>query len=139
MREIPTDTPIAISVITIGEIEYGHKVVSPSGLTQIQSDFITFVLRNFPLVIPITEMTTPYYGSIRARLFERFGPKKKRKGLRPEQLLDPVTSRVLGIQENDIWIAAQALERNLVLVTNDSMQRVKDGVSELQIENWSVP
>jgi predicted nucleic acid-binding protein len=140
LREIPPDAPIVISAITLGEIEYGHKVAAPSGPTQIQRDFIAFVQKNFPLSIPITEMTTSSYGMIRARLFERFAPKKrKRKGLRPEELLDPVTSRVLGIQENDLWIAAQALERNLVLVTNDSIVRVKEVVPELQVENWSRP
>jgi tRNA(fMet)-specific endonuclease VapC len=138
LRQIHPDAPIVISVVTLGEIEYGHKVVAPSGLTQIQREFITFVQKNFPLSIPITEMTTASYGMIRARLFERFAPKKKkRKGLRPEELLDPVTGRVLGIQENDLWIAAQAIERNLVLVTNDSIVRVKEVVPELQVENWS--
>jgi tRNA(fMet)-specific endonuclease VapC len=85
-------------------------------------------------------MTSPSYGTIRARLFERFAPKdKKRKGLRAEELVDPVTSRALGIQENDIWLAAQALERNLVLVTNDSIVHIKEVVPELQVENWSLP
>lgn len=140
LRQIPADAPIVISAITLGEIEYGHKVAAPAGPTQIQRDFIAFVQKNFPLSIPITDMTTFSYGIIRARLFERFAPKKKkRKGLRPEQLLDPLTSRVLGIQENDLWIAAQALERNLVLVTNDSIGRVKEVVPELQVENWSLP
>jgi tRNA(fMet)-specific endonuclease VapC len=139
LRQISTDAPVVVSAITLGEIEYGHKAAAPLGPTQIQRDFLNFVLKNFPLIIPITEMTTSSYGVIRARLFESFAPKRKRKGLRPEQLLRPTSSQVLGIQENDIWIAAQALERNLVLVTNDSIRHVKEVVSELQIENWSLP
>jgi predicted nucleic acid-binding protein len=52
-------------------------------------------------------------------------------------LIDPVTSRELGIQENDLWIAAQALEYNLVLVRNDKMDRIRDACEELQVENWA--
>jgi len=51
-------------------------------------------------------------------------------------LVDPVTAKVLGIQENDLWIAAQAIERNLILVTNDGMSRIREIASELRIEDW---
>jgi tRNA(fMet)-specific endonuclease VapC len=78
------------------------------------------------------------YGDLRARLFEKFAPKKRRrKGLRPEELVDPVTAKELGIQENDLWIAAQAIERNLVLVTNDAMARIQEVASELKVEDWA--
>jgi len=82
------------------------------------------------------------YGRIRARLFEKYGPKeKKKKGLRPEQLSDPVTSLQLKIQENDLWIVSQAVARNFILVTNDRkslrpLLEVTGG--ELCIENWAV-
>jgi tRNA(fMet)-specific endonuclease VapC len=76
---------------------------------------------------------------IRASLFEKYAPREiRRRGLRPEQLVDPVTSRELGIQENDIWLAAQALEFNLVFVTNDTMERIRDVCQELQVENWAM-
>lgn len=72
-------------------------------------------------------------------MFERFAPNdKKRKGLRPEQLCDPVTSLELGIQENDLWIVAQAITYGLVLVTNDKLKRISEVISdELHIENWT--
>ena len=72
-------------------------------------------------------------------MFESFAPKdKKRKGLRPCQLVDPVTSLELGIQENDLWIAAQAISRNLTFVTNDRMERIRDVAGSLCIDNWAV-
>ena len=47
------------------------------------------------------------------------------------------------IDENDLSIVAQAVERNLVLVTSDKMNRIRGAVSELypgpQIENWARP
>jgi predicted nucleic acid-binding protein len=49
-----------------------------------------------------------------------------------------VTSQELGIQENDLWMAAQALEYNLVFVTNDKMERIREVCADLQLENWTV-
>jgi predicted nucleic acid-binding protein len=79
------------------------------------------------------------YGMLRARLFENYTPNnKKRKGLRPEQLIDPVTSLELGIQENDLWIAAQAMSQNLTLVTNDKLHQIHEVAGdELHIDNWA--
>jgi predicted nucleic acid-binding protein len=90
---------------------------------------------------PIDKHVSRDYGRIRARLFEKYGPKdKKKKGLRPEQLIDPVTSLQLGIQENDLWIVSQAITKDFTLVTNDRrslkpLLEVTD--NELNIENWA--
>ena len=74
-------------------------------------------------------------------LFEKCGPKdKKKRRLRPEQLIDPVTSLELKITENDLWIVSQAITRDFTLVTNDriSLQPLLAVVgNELQIENWA--
>jgi predicted nucleic acid-binding protein len=74
-------------------------------------------------------------------LFEKYGPReKKKKGLRPEQLVDPVTSLQLKIQENDLWIVSQAITRDFILVTNDkrSLQPlVEVAGDELHVENWA--
>jgi len=54
--------------------------------------------------------TANTYGELRSLLFDKYAPNDKRKkNLRPEQLVDPITSLELGIQENDLWIAAQAI------------------------------
>lgn len=137
LSKLDPETPLRVSVITLGEMEYGHKVASPSGATVIQSEFKQFVATALPIVIPVSTSTTPHYGEIRARLFEKFAPRKKRSGLRPEQLVNPTTGLLLGIQENDIWLSAQAWERNLVLVTNDSLSHIAQVVPEIKLENWA--
>ena len=47
------------------------------------------------------------------------------------------------IDENDPSNVAQAVERNLVLVTSDKTKRIRGAVSELyagsRIENWARP
>ena len=126
-----------VSAITLGEIEYGLRVVSEDS-TPSQEAFRELVEHRLPMVLDISKTTRMYYGLLRARLFEKYAPRRKRRrGLRPEQLIDPVTSRELGIQENDLWLAAQALEFNLVLATNDALERLRDVCADLMIENWA--
>jgi tRNA(fMet)-specific endonuclease VapC len=130
------EPPLMISTITLGEIEYGIQVARSD--TFKQEAYLTFISTNLPMVLDITKTTRIYYGSLRASVFEKYAPNaRRRRGLRPEQLIDPVTSRELGIQENDLWIAAQALEYNLVLVTNNNMDRIRDVCEDLQVENWA--
>ena len=117
IQELPDATPLMISAITLGEIEYGLQVARSDALQQ--EAYRTFISIHLPMVLDITKATRIY------------------RGLWPEQLIDPVTSRELGIQENDLWIAAQALEYNLVLVTNDKMDRIRDVCEDLQVENWA--
>lgn len=137
IEERPQEAPLMISAITLGEIEYGLWVVLGDNALS-QHAFREFVDFYLPMVLDISSKTRMYYGMLRARLFEKFSPHERRsRRLRPEQLIDPVTSLVLGIQENDLWIAAQALEFNLVLVTNDAIQRIRDICDELQVENWT--
>ena len=137
IQSLPEDSLLALSAITLGEIEYGHRVVSPTE-TAVQADFLEFIAERLPTVFSVESTTRLYYGKLRAQLFEKLVPAgKKKAGLRPEQLLDPVTSLELGIQENDLWIAAQALEYNLVLVTADRLQRIREIATDLEIENWA--
>lgn len=71
----------------------------------------------------------------------KYSPKEKRKkGLRPEQLVDPVTSLQLKIQDNDLWIVSQAITRDFALVTNDKTSLrplVEVAGDELHVEYWA--
>ena len=100
IQELPEATPLMISAITLGKIEFGlqvSKVATPE-----QEAFRAFINTNLPMVLDVTQTTRIYYGILRADMFEKYAPNVKcRGGLRPEQLVDPMTSRELGIQEND--------------------------------------
>lgn len=129
--------PLRISAVAWGEIEYGHRCVSPSD-TPIQTQFRRFLETRLPHVLDVRKTTAMYYGQLRAKLFGKFAPRGKKKGLRPEQLVDPLTAAELGIQENDLWMAAQAMEHNLVLVTHDRMTRIREVLRDLlDIEDWT--
>lgn len=129
---------LCISAVSWGEMEYGHRAIADSD-TPDQIARNAFVDRELPVCIDVQKSTSIYYGQIRARLFKKYAPReKKAKGLRPEQLTDPVSSLQLGIQENDLWIAAQAFERHLVLATIDKLDRLSAVTNDLlKIENWS--
>ena len=138
IESLDPHSPLRISAVTWGEIQYGHRCVSGTE-TGVQTQFTQFVERSLPSVLEIRKTTAIYYGEIRARLFAKYAPQRGRRSLRPEQLVDPVTATVLGIQENDLWIAAQAIEHNLVLVTHDKLARLKDIASDLlEFEDWVV-
>lgn len=135
------DSPLYVSAITLGEIEYGHAN-KPAGAGVKRENFLAFIRNQLPQILPVSKHTAEPYGRIRAKLVERFPPKGgwSRK-IRPEKLYDPVAARELGIDENDLWIVAQAVERNFVLVTSDKMTRIREAVCELyadlRFEDWA--
>ena len=128
-----------ISAITIGEIEYGLGLYPwlDSGRSQsIRDGFAKYE------VLHTDKHTGYYYGSIRAALFKQYAPRdarnKIRKGTRAEDLTDRTTSKTLGIQENDLWIAALAVEYNIVLVTRDKMSRILEAAKDLHCYDRSL-
>lgn len=136
------DSPLYVSVITLGEIEYGHAI-HPEGASKERDKYIDFLRRRLPQKLDISRHTVEPYGRLRAHLALKFPPPGgwKNGKRRAEQMYDPVAARELGIDENDLWIVAQAIERNLVLVTGDKMTRIRDAVSAIEprflIEDWT--
>ncbi len=130
---------LAVSIVTWGEIVYGHRRESEV-LTPRQQEYLRFIEELNPLTLFINSRgLAETYGELRARLFTMFGPKGRKKGKWPEDCWDG--SKVLGIQENDLWIAAQAKHYNLILATTDKMRRIRNIVTtdELEIQDWRVP
>lgn len=77
----------------------------------------------------IDEFTATIYGQLKAALFNQFAPKEKNKR-RKTKITD------LGFGENDLWIAAIALQHNLTIVSADSdFQRIQQ-VKTLTVESW---
>jgi tRNA(fMet)-specific endonuclease VapC len=134
---------LLVSVITLGEIEYGHRV-NPPPILDVRMDYLRFVSEHLPDRLEVTEDTTAAFGELRSRLFNKYAPRGKRTPkMRPEQLIDPITSKELGIQENDLWLCAQAIGHSMVLVTNDGMRRIREVSQGMQplllIQDWTIP
>jgi tRNA(fMet)-specific endonuclease VapC len=90
------------------------------------------------MVLSVDRHTRIYYGDLKARLFRAYSPASPRQN-HPERCIDWATGAELGIDENDLWIAAQAIQFNLILVTNDEMARIRDVAPELDIQDWTQP
>ena len=130
-----------VSVISLGEIEYGLRA-QKGDFDEKQESFIRFVGQQLPVRLDLMEDAVTAYGEIRSRLFNHFAPGEKRKPkMRPEQLIDPINSLTLQIQENDLWLCAQAVSHGMVLVTNDGMRAIHEVIKgmkpELLIQNWT--
>lgn len=130
-----------ISVVTLGEIEYGHRVVLTPDVAK-QTAFSTFISQQCPQPLELNAHVTEQYGELRAWLFNNFSPRTRRsRARRIEELVAPVTARELGVQENDLWIAAQAMTHNLTLVTHDSRGNFAKLLAAfkatLRVEDWT--
>ncbi len=119
IAQIDKTSKIFLSSVVWGEVMYGAKANKSFDLKS-YSKFIHH--RSEPIILPIDRHVSDVYGELRASLFEKYIRKEKNK--RPEQLIDPVTATEIGIDENDLWIVAQAITHNLTLVTNDKMCRI---------------
>ncbi|MBD2598150.1 type II toxin-antitoxin system VapC family toxin [Nostoc spongiaeforme FACHB-130] len=116
---------IATCVIVQGELTYmmensAQRETNLVSLTEFIEDI---------RIYGVTEDTANIYGQLKAALMRQFGPKEKSKR-RKTQVTD------LGFDENDIWIAAIALQNGLSVVSADSdFQRIQQ-VRTLSVESW---
>ncbi|MEY2832744.1 MAG: hypothetical protein RLZZ574_2002 [Cyanobacteriota bacterium] len=116
---------IATCVIAQGELTYmveksTQKEANRARLTEFLEDLRVYL---------ITEDAAIIYGQLKAALFNQFAPKEKGKR-RKTKITD------LGFDENDLWIAAIALQHNLTIVSADSdFQRIRT-VKALSVESW---
>jgi tRNA(fMet)-specific endonuclease VapC len=132
---------LLVSVVTLGEIEFGHRVaLAPDPAAQ--AAYIKFVQVELPNPLELSSDASIAYGDLRTRLFNKYAPGSKRKRkMRPEQLVDPTTAKELHIQENDLWLCAQAVAHGMVLVTNDRMTQIRDVATGMNppmlVQNWT--
>ncbi len=99
---------IGVSTITVSELQYG---VSKSKNRRLNKQRIEEFL--FPLeILPYDEIAASIYGDIRLQLEKRGEP------------IGPL----------DLLIAAHALSRNLVLISNNEKEFKR--VKNLKVENW---
>lgn len=105
---------LCISVVTAGELEYGFARARPSRhLLSLQAKLKT--LLQAILTRPLPAGVAAHYGAIRSVLEKRGTP----------------------IGGNDLWLAAHALEEDLILVTNNT--REFERIKGLKLVNWVTP
>jgi len=118
-------TQIATCLVVQGELMYGvHKselfFENLHKVERFLADIKVYGLNN---------ETANTYGKIKAMILSLFGPKDKSKRRN-------ITTESLGFKENDLWIAATAIQHKLILVSADSDMLRLDGIEGLKVENW---
>lgn len=118
---------ISTSVIAAGELQFGASI---SLRREENLAAVDRFLRSIALVA-ISPAIAGRYGRLKAALLERFGPRERAK----RRQFDLSS---LGFNDNDLWIAASALDRAATLVTADlDFQRIA-GVIDLATEDWTL-
>jgi len=132
------DAPKYVSVITFAELRFGIRLAALRGDNNTERlDKIVHAAKTHP-PLNVTKHTAEEYGFIKAELANKYLDKALRKDGRPrwiEEWVDKATGQKLQIDENDLWLCAQAKERNLVLLTAEKkILRINAVVSEIRIE-----
>ena len=121
------ESPTWVSIVVIGEVEYGLKIVPQ--MDEDRQGEVRRQMARFLRILDVNKHTIEPFSDLRAALFKEYSPRDRRARLRtkwPEDLRERTTATELGVQENDIWIAAQAIQYNLMLITSDHMRRLQE-------------
>jgi predicted nucleic acid-binding protein len=129
---IPSGSNLYISAVSIGEIEFGHLSVRAIDKVK-QADFRRWISQTFdPHLLDITHSTAQEYAKLRRYICDNYYKKSKYI-----ELYEDAQANILGIDENDLWLVAQAYEHNLTFVTNDKMFRIKEVLGHMiDVETW---
>lgn len=130
-NRLPGDTPIRVSTITIGEMECGHLITTTTNLVQREKHKRFLTTQIIPYnALPITATTRVTYAEILHRILtnHRKPPSKRTEAFLVES----------GVDINDVWSVALAMEHGLTFLTTDRMAYVKEAAEEVTFENWLV-
>ena len=113
------------SVVVGGELRYG-ALISERRIENALAveDFLGRIDQ-----IAISPAISQIYADLKAGILMKLGP-KDRSRRRPFDLSK------LGFTDNDLWIAASAIERDAVIVSEDSDFRRMAAFESLDVENW---
>lgn len=118
-------TDISINVIAGGEMLYG---IYKSSFFEINMKRLVEFFDSIK-IYPINNETSDFYARLKIGIIRSFGPQDKRK-------LRNTTTESLGFKENDLWIAASAIQHDLILVSGDSHIWRLNGIEGLKVEHW---
>jgi tRNA(fMet)-specific endonuclease VapC len=134
---LPTDL-VFVSAVAIGELQYGAALYKAAEGHASPKAASVLAEADFYNIRDITRYMGIEYGAIKARIaFKYLKEPMNRKCRTPwiEDWINQYTGRTLDINEGDLWMCAQAKERNLILVTTDKkMKRISTADPTIQIK-----
>ncbi|MGE0824067.1 MAG: type II toxin-antitoxin system VapC family toxin [Candidatus Binatia bacterium] len=134
--------PVFLPVIAIAEIEFG--IAGYTGKSEEETKAVRNFFARYPHHLPVDDNTVEPYALLRAQLWRDYGTRKARGGYKeklPEELVERVSGKSLGIDERDLLITSIAVQYNLVLATNDQnegMKRIEKTAQKLESDRKPV-
>lgn len=116
---------IVTSVVVAGELRYGAAISERRRENAIAvEEFLGRIDQ-----LPVSAATAQHFADLKARLLSEYGPRERarRRGF------DLAT---LGFTDNDLWIAATAIEHDAVLISDDGDYARMAEVNTLTVESW---
>jgi predicted nucleic acid-binding protein len=127
------NSQIYLSAVVWGEVIFGAKANPKFPF----DEYREFIHKDKPLILLIDEHVAEMFGALKTEIFEKKSDKVFRTNSGRKNLLkNPMPAKDMGVDENDLWLAAQALVYNLVLITNDRMHTILELAKELKYELW---
>jgi predicted nucleic acid-binding protein len=116
--DLDAASPQYLSVVVLAELRYGLEAAELAGqnLTHIRHTIEQAATRQ---VIEVSRHTAQAYGEVKAQLAAHWTDLSRKLPRWLEDWKDRVSSKSLQVDEGDLWLVAQAIERNYVLVTTD--------------------
>lgn len=130
-----TGAPQLVSAITIGELRFGLALSRAAGRPLAHIEACIERTEEHPLA-EVGAHTAEAFGYVKSSVALQRVDIQRRLPRWVEAWSDRVTGQLLQIDENDLWIAAQAVERNLVVVTSDPdfARVIAPAVPELRVQ-----
>ena len=128
---LPDDSRYFVSTISLAELTFGarlKKAFSPERLQTLER--ILQDARKYE-ILEIGRHTSEVYANLKAKLALRYLPnatRRERKRLRwIEDWPDNFRGKSLQVDENDLWLCSQTIERSKTLLTSDKgMARIAE-------------
>ena len=131
---LPEDASHFVSAVSLAELTFGVRMseaFAPGRLPALEQMLVD--VRAYG-VLEVGHHTSAAYGELKTNLAKRYLLKANRRD-RPRWLEEwPLNNRGqrLQVDENDLWLCAQAKQRSLTLLTADcGMQRIADADPEV--------
>lgn len=136
LQALHPESPKYVSAVAIAELKFGAELAYRMGGGRLPVIDSIIDTAKSHAILDITHHTAFVYAEIKALIAHKFLAKSLRKD-RPkyiEDWVDKTTGKKLAIDENDLWMCAQAKERDIIFVTADRrMKRISDADPEVQL------
>ena len=133
---LPANAPRYISAIALAELMFGADLAGAIGRGDLPTLRRKIDQARTYAVLDLSHHTAAAYAALKARLAIKYlaGVLRRDRPRYIEDWVDKATGKALAVDENDLWMCAQAKERDLVFVTTDArMRRIEDADPDVRL------